>query len=51
MRSCKVYYNGILAGTLTEHNPSHYTFEYNDNYYAAKESYRSDYRYRLSTLR
>lgn len=32
MRQAKIFYNNILAGTLTETNDGYYTYEYNQNY-------------------
>lgn len=34
MRKATIYRNGILAGTLTEENPQHYVFRYEDAYFA-----------------
>ena len=34
MRRVEVYRNNALAGILTEDNDRHYTFLYNDNYFA-----------------
>jgi serine/threonine-protein kinase HipA len=34
MRKAIVFYNGILAGELTELSPSEYVFRYNDRYFA-----------------
>ncbi|HTN06934.1 HipA N-terminal domain-containing protein [Agriterribacter sp.] len=34
MRSVEVYRNNILTGILTEEDNRHYTFHYDDNYFA-----------------
>jgi serine/threonine-protein kinase HipA len=34
MRRAEVFYNGILAGELTEFSPSEYVFRYDDGYFA-----------------
>ncbi len=33
MRALEIYRNGVLAGILTEENPNHYVFRYDDNYF------------------
>ena len=33
MRKAKVYRNGILAGTLIQHNPESYEFQYDNNWF------------------
>ena len=37
MRQAEVYRNGVLAGLLTEDEQHHFTFEYNDIYFADSE--------------
>jgi serine/threonine-protein kinase HipA len=34
MRRAEVFYNGILAGELTELSPGEYVFRYDDRYFA-----------------
>ena len=34
MRKAKIYRNGELAGYLTEHDRNHYSFVYDDSWYA-----------------
>ncbi len=34
MRRAHVFYNGILAGELTEFSPNEYVFRYDDGYFA-----------------
>lgn len=33
MRTLEIYRNGIRAGLLTEHDRTHYTFEYDSTYF------------------
>ncbi|MDR2883341.1 MAG: HipA N-terminal domain-containing protein [Alistipes sp.] len=37
MRKADVFYNGIMAGELTELSPSEYVFRYDDGYFADPE--------------
>ncbi len=37
MRKANVFYNGILAGELTELSPSEYVFRYDDAYFADRK--------------
>ena len=37
MRSAKVYFNGELAGIVTEENRQSYIFRYDDKYFVDKE--------------
>lgn len=56
MRKAEIYYNRILAGTLTEEDSSHYIFTYDDFYFIddsqpaislslpkSQKEYRSEY--------